>query len=180
MKQAYDPRHLSIETFAKTAAQLEGQMPLADLDRLSEVAQGQGPASVVTYTARGLVRHDAAGGETIWLQVSAHTTFPMTCQRCLTLSDTPVGFERDFRFVATEAQAEAEDDSAEEDVLVLSRDFDLLGLVEDELLMALPLVPMHAQCPQAVRLQAVDADFDDSPPPQAHPFAALAQLKNKT
>jgi len=49
--------------------------------------------------------------------------------------------DRDFRFVPDEATAMAEDDEAEEDLLVLSGEFDLLALVEDELLMDLPLVP---------------------------------------
>ena len=36
--------------------------------------------------------------------------------------------------------------------------FDLLAVLEDELLMALPLVPMHEQCPTAPVLSAgIDA-----------------------
>jgi uncharacterized protein len=84
--------------------------------------------------------------------------------------------ERAFRFVETEAQAELEDDASPEDVLVLSRDFDLATLIEDEVLMDLPVVPRHDTCPVPVKLTAADADFEEvSPKPS--PFAVLAGLK---
>lgn len=42
------------------------------------------------------------------------------------------------------------EDDLEDDVLVSSADFNLLGLIEDEVLMALPLVPRHDSCPAGV------------------------------
>jgi uncharacterized protein len=62
----------------------------------------------------------------------------MECQRCLTPVDVPLDVERSFRFVADEATAEALDDECDEDLLALSREFDLRELIEDELLMACP------------------------------------------
>ena len=62
--------------------------------------------------------------------------------------------DRWFRFVADEATAELEDDDSEEDVLALEPRPDIAQLVEDELLMAMPLVPMHETCPVAVPMQA--------------------------
>jgi uncharacterized protein len=58
--------------------------------------------------------------------------------------------------------------------------FDLHTLVEDELLLALPLVPMHSVCPTPVRLQVGEEALaaDDVPP--AHPFAALAAFKDRS
>ena len=61
--------------------------------------------------------------------------------------DVPLAVDRSFRFVADEATAAAEDDESEEDVLALSRSFDLLELIEDELLMELPVAPRHEVCP---------------------------------
>ena len=68
-------------------------------------------------------------------------------------------------------------DRSEEDVLVLSREFNLLELVEDELLMSVPPVPKHEECPAPVKLQAADADFVDAPVEKPNPFAVLQQLK---
>jgi uncharacterized protein len=49
--------------------------------------------------------------------------------------------------------------------------------VEDELLMAIPLVPMHPSCPEAPRFSLADPDFDAAAQAQTTPFAVLAGLK---
>jgi uncharacterized protein len=89
-----------------------------------------------------------------------------------------VQIDRSFRFVESETVAEQEDDESEEDVLVCSREFDLGALIEDEVLMDLPLVPRHERCPAPVTLAAADADFD-TPAEKTNPFAVLVQLKGK-
>jgi uncharacterized protein len=105
-----------------------------------------------------------------------NTSLPLICQRCLGPVDVPLVIERAFRFVETEAQAEQEDDASPEDLLVLSRDFDLAALMEDEVLMELPVVPRHEVCPVPVKLAVADANFDESAP-KPNPFAVLAGLK---
>ena len=97
-------------------------------------------------------------------------------QRCMQPMEETVTVERTFRFAPDEATAARLDEELEEDVLVCSRHFDLLDLVEDELIMALPLAPRHAACQPATPLGDPSA-ANDSPP---HPFAALQQLKKKT
>ncbi|MDO5653087.1 MAG: YceD family protein, partial [Brachymonas sp.] len=60
--------------------------------------------------------------------------------------------------------------------LVYGKQFDLLALVEDELLMALPLAPRHETCAAPdLPVQASDASGEENATP--HPFAALQQLK---
>ena len=78
---------------------------------------------------------------------------------------------------ATEELAAIEDEESEEDVLVLSRNFNLAELVEDELLMALPVAPKHEVCPKPVKLSVADADFAEEPEEKPNPFAVLQQLK---
>ena len=63
-------------------------------------------------------------------------------------------------------------------MLVQSRDFDLQALVEDEVLMDLPVVPRHDTCPVAIKLAAADADFE-AVSVKPNPFAVLAALKGK-
>ena len=58
-----------------------------------------------------------------------------------------------------------------------SRQFNLAGLIEDELLMALPLVPRHEVCPPGLKMAVADPNFDAQEPEKAHPFAALAKLR---
>ena len=57
--------------------------------------------------------------------------------------------------------------------------FDLLEVLEDELLMALPLVPLHETCPVAPRLSAGEEDLGGMAAEKPNPFAVLAQLKPK-
>jgi uncharacterized protein len=57
--------------------------------------------------------------------------------------------------------------------------FDLLAVLEDELLMALPLVPMHEQCPVAPKLSSGDEGMEGSEAGKPNPFAVLAQLKGQ-
>jgi uncharacterized protein len=110
------------------------------------------------------------------LDLRASVQLPMQCQRCLTPVLETVEAERSFRFVADEATAATLDDEAEEDILVLSRDFDALALVEDELILSLPLVPLHEMCPQAVPMSAVDSEFEEAAE-RPNPFGVLAGLK---
>ena len=60
--------------------------------------------------------------------------------------------DRVFRFARNDEEAaELDEVSEDEDVLALGRPLDLLSLVEDELIMALPIVPRHEACPQPLR-----------------------------
>ena len=179
MKNDYDVRHLNVATFARAGGQLVGEERLAGFDRLMDESKGLGGELPVRFTAHGEIRSDAGGAEAVWMRLSAEADVPMTCQRCLGPVDVPLAFARDYRLVATEAQAEAEDEASEEDVLAISRDFNVLDLIEDELLMELPPVPTHAECPHSVQFQAVDSDYDEQTPEKINPFAMLSQLKNK-
>ncbi|MFG5406757.1 DUF177 domain-containing protein [Piscinibacter sakaiensis] len=102
----------------------------------------------------------------------------LTCQRCLQAVEVDLAVARAFRFVADEDRAAAEDMDADEEVLATTRSLDLPALVEDELLLALPLVPRHdGACPQPLP-QAAAASAQEEAPRQ-RPFEALAALKGR-
>ncbi len=177
MTQEFHARRLDIKAFAQANAVLSGQDMLSKYERLLAETGGLGAERAVRWEAQGEHRVDASGLAQLWLHLSAQVTLPLTCQRCLGPADIELSVARDFRFVASEAQAEAEDEEAEEDVLALTREFNLLELIEDELLMALPVVPRHEVCPTPVKLAAQDADFEAAQAEKPHPFAVLAGLK---
>ncbi len=179
MQHEYPVRNLNVPGFTQQSAHAGGSATLGEFPRLLDEAVPSPAiaAQTVRFSARGRMQLDAAGKPEPWLSVSGEVEIPMVCQRCLSPVDVSVRFARDFRFVASEALAAVEDEESEEDVLVLSRNFDLLELVEDELIMAVPPAPTHVVCPRPVRLQAQDADFEAAPPPKAHPFSVLARLK---
>jgi len=172
------PERLNIVEFAQAGGQLSGTEPLSRFERLAAEAVESIDGRQVEWHAQGEQRHDAGGRDEPWLHLEAGADLPLTCQRCLTPVRTRLSADRWFRFVADEETAAALDEELEEDVLVASRDFDLLGLVEDELLMELPITPRHDVCPQDVPLSAQDPDFDSAEKERANPFSALAKLRS--
>lgn len=177
MSQEFHVNRLDVRAFAQAGASLSGQDLLSKYQRLLAETGGQGGARLVRWEARGELHADASGHGQIWLRLNAQASLPLTCQRCLGPVDITVTVDRSFRFVTSEAQAATEDEEAEEDVLALSRDFNLFELIEDELLMELPVVPRHEACPTEVKLAVQDADFDVAGAAKPNPFAALAGLK---
>jgi uncharacterized protein len=177
MNKEFVAGRLDVKSFAQVADALSGEEALGAHARLAQEAQGRIEGLTVNWTARGEIRPGADGGSEAWLHLQARSRLPLMCQRCMNPVDTEVSTDRWFRFAADEATAAALDDESDEDVLALSSEFDLLTLVEDELLMALPLVPRHETCPVEVKLAAQDADFAEAVALKPSPFAALASLR---
>jgi uncharacterized protein len=169
-----DPRKLDVTAAAADAVVLEGRWPLAGFER---VADGVAQAGDAHWSVRG-ERRATAGRETeLWLHLTAQARVWRDCQRCLEPVAIDLDLARALRFVADEATAEALDAESEDDVLALPRSLDLHALVEDELLLALPLVPMHAQCPQRLPLSAGKLAGEADDPPTTNPFAVLGGLR---
>ena len=180
MDKKIDPQHLDALAFARDAVCLQGESGLTDWPRLAVEHQGDTMAAgAVVWQLEGRTVAQSGGVDQIWLDLRASVQLPMQCQRCLTPVLETVKAERSFRFVADEATATALDDEAEEDILVISRDFDALTLVEDELILSLPLVPLHEVCPEAVPMSAVDPEFELAAE-RPNPFGVLAGLKTSS
>ena len=183
-----DPRRLDVARFAADAGELDGTWPIAELTRLADSecppdAAGDGtpraaaePRRLVRWRAVGSTR--VVGGEAQpWLSLTASATVVLQCQRCLQPMEEAVHVDRHFRFVRDEATAAALDEEMEDEVLELPRSLDLRELVEDEMLLALPLVPRHAACPQPLPRAFGDVEEVEEAEQKANPFAALAALK---
>jgi uncharacterized protein len=168
-----DPRKLDVAAAAADAVMLEGSWPLVGFERVVDGAAHDGD---VQWSARGEQRAVPGGQAEIWLHLTARARVWRDCQRCLQPVAIDLDVTRALRFVADEATAEALDAESEDDVLALPRSLDLHELVEDELLLALPLVPMHAQCPQRLPTSAGFEAGQRDTEPVPHPFAALAGL----
>ena len=179
-KHTWNPDRLDARAFAEAEGVLQLDTPLSRLPRLRNEAAGESAAlGDVRWAARSEMRPGGAGApRSPWMHLTAHATLALTCQRCLGPVDTPLEVDRWFRFVADEATAEAQDDDAEEDLLAMEPRPSLFDVLEDELLMALPLVPLHTTCPVDVVLSAGDpAVADEEAAPRKNPFAALERLK---
>ena len=159
---------------AQTGQTLSGQSQGAALSRWAESSADPVRSGPVDWKAHFKLRTDGAGREVAWMNLHAQAGLQLVCQRCLLPMDWRQQLERQYRFVATESQALELDADTEEDLLALDQPLDLLALVEDELIMDLPMVPMHEECPKPVRLTTQTPDFVEAPPV----FSALAGLKD--
>ena len=177
MSKEFAARRLDVRRFAEEGATLTARESVQRHERLMAETQGRGADSTVGWSATGEVRNPGHVHPEIWLHLRAYAVLPLTCQRCLAPVETAVTVDRAFRFVNDEEMAAAQDEQSEEDVLALSRSFDLVELVEDELLMEMPLAPRHEVCPEPVKLTATDEAFDNASAERENPFALLAKLK---
>jgi uncharacterized protein len=72
----------------------------------------------------------------------------LECQRCMQPFSWPVAVAAGYRVARDERQADSlAGDDAEDDVIVGSADFDLLDLIDEEIVLSLPMVPKHRVCP---------------------------------
>ncbi|TSE18715.1 putative ACR [Tepidimonas alkaliphilus] len=163
---------IDLERLARSGQPLRGVQPIERLQRVwAEAPQldAQGHPGVA-WQVRAQWREasspvaaalrllgGAAATRQLWLHLRVQGAVPLVCQRCLEPFWQPLEVDRWFRFVADEAAAWAEDERCEEDLLVANGPrFDLRSLIEDELLLAAPLAPMHERCPRPLPLSAGD------------------------
>ena len=180
MKERFGgPRSLNVNGLCQEAGQLTGHSPLSDMARLHESLFDAPPAEVaVDWSAQGSMLPGSGGQPGVWLHLRASVPVTLQCQRCLQPVSQALEVDRHFRFVRSEQEAERLDETAEEDVLVLMPRLDLHELLEDELILALPLVPRHDdRCPVPLTLPIDDLLAEAAPPP--NPFAALAALRTR-
>lgn len=168
-----DPRALDLPAWCKAAGTLQGQWPLASMARLSDSFCAASDGSVA-WRARGWLMPVLGGEAELWLELEGDAEVPLECQRCLQPMTEHLAVQRRFRFVRNEDDAARLDEECEDDVLALPARLDLQALLEDELILALPIVPRHGVCPDPLPLPAEEAPQEEAPAPK--PFAALAAL----
>jgi uncharacterized protein len=153
---------------ARTGGQLEGTVEPGQLLRLADTVRAiDGP---LRYAFGGSI--DDLGRPAARLHV--HGRLTLTCDRCNGPLQTDLEAQGRFFFVETEAALNAIPiDESEVDALLGSPGFDLLALIEDEAILALPLSPRHVDC----RAPQLDAPEPETEPERRSPFAVLEQLK---
>jgi uncharacterized protein len=178
--RAFVPEKLDLAAFIHDGASLGGEWPAGALERLSDSAAPEAPARdwpTVRWSLLGETRQAKGGKSQAWLRVTAEAQVALTCQRCLKPVEERLDVERWIRFVDTEAEAAALDADSDDDVLAMPRHLDACELIEDELLLTLPLVPRHEVCPEPL-LHADEGELvDEAEAERPNPFAALAALK---
>ena len=148
--------------FARSAGVLKGRLGMESLPRL---AQSGCSGSVVDFVLTGEINERGKPG----LRLAVDGSVRLQCQRCLGNLDLSLRLEARLELAASEAEILAADDDMER--VVAGREMRVAALVEDEVLLALPMVPKHEQCSAAAGLGA------DTKPSA---FQALATLKKRS
>lgn len=179
--KTWNPLRLNVPDFVREGASLSGEWPAVALARFAEGSTDR-PASgwaPVRWQLRGERRAVRGAEPESWVHLAVDAQAQLTCQRCLQPVAISLQVDRWFLFVGSEHAAAALDADRDEDVLVASRGFDTREWIEDELLLALPIVPMHDTCPRPLP-QASEAPSNEEAPEAPHPFAALGALKARS
>ena len=179
MKTSFDPRRLDVAAFCRAEGQIEGDAPLSAFKRLAEGAEAESGSRAVNWRVQGESPLAPGGARLVRLHVVADADVDLTCQRCLEPMVASLQVDRWFRFVADEATAARLDETSDDDVLVMDRAFDLLSLIEDELLLEWPSVPRHPDCrPPNPNDRPLPSPEIDEKPPVPGSFAKLARLRS--
>lgn len=150
----------------------EGVLALADLPRLGEalrelgVEDGRALADIsVRYQVQGLPARYFGEMQLPMLSLAVQTSLPLICQRCF--SPMPQMLDTTFEYALCDEPPEALLEDEEVDWLEPDES-SLESLVEDELLMALPISVIHAEMCGSLQQTAGE---------KPNPFAALKNLK---
>ncbi|MDF7666601.1 23S rRNA accumulation protein YceD [Orbaceae bacterium ESL0727] len=113
------------------------------------------------------------------ISVDAEVTLEQICQRCFKPFITHIKVKNKFSPVKNDAQAEALPDYYEPVFINELGEVDILALVEDEIILSLPIAPVHDS--KHCEVSEADLVFGEIPVEneKPNPFAILASLKNK-
>ena len=163
------PRHIDLERIGREPRAYAGKLPsqsMAKLMGLVDDAAGI-EASIQVAWAQDQT-HAAIRGE-----CGAYVT--LICERCLEPMDTRLAGE--FEVLAVDRAQQADDLPVDQAVVEAPRgQLDVVSLIEDELILGLPVVPRH----EDTACDGGQRHFgpEDEPLPQAEsPFAALGALR---
>ena len=123
--------------FARAALEQRGVLGLEQLSRLAKMhCSTQG----LEYHLRG---GKTSGGRPC-LRVSVRGSVELLCQRCLDPFPVPIAIDAELQLSDSVREISEADD--EIDRVLASRHMDVGQLVEDEIILALPMVPRHETC----------------------------------
>lgn len=151
--------------FAKNGKKISGEEPFAGLPRLREELES--PDGVLRYSVQGGVNKQGVP----FLDVNMSGDCILRCQRCLGALGHPVRIATRL-LLREQSELDALEDSEEEhDSILAEPRLDVLDMLEEEILLSLPISPRH----ESGECQAKDGDGAGKG--KENPFAALANLK---
>ncbi len=173
MSETVIPSQIEPDKWADRAAIVEAELPLKQFSRLLDGAHGD--AGVVTVNLR--FSRDARRFPRMQGKVS--TQVALTCQRCLDPVEVPVTADVDVYLLAREQDCDRLNEDEDFVVYGEGRCF-VHEVLEDELILSLPLVPRHDVCaPHIMQALAEQPATEVVKEKRENPFDVLADLKKQ-
>ncbi len=151
--------------FSRHGKRISAQVPFAELPRLQELLDN--PQGILDYILQGGMDHL---GRPI-LDVSLHGSCQLRCQRCLGALDYAIQQETRLLLCDQAGLDELDDDEEDFDGILAEEHMDVVALLEDEILLGLPIAPRH----EPGACQAAEGKYSQE---GRNPFAALEKLKH--
>lgn len=126
--------------FSEFGEVLRGVWPIADFTRLPDVLHDT--AGELEYAVSG--RHDAKGRPA--LRIELRGILRLTCQRCLEPLEFPLAVDALLTLARRQSEIDADPLDSDFERVVGSKDMAVRGLLEDELLLGVPVAPRHPRC----------------------------------
>lgn len=152
---------------------IEGRVPLASLPRLHSLLVEGEDGGEVTFS----IDFDRDSLGVAYAALKATADLPLLCQRSLETFRLRVEIDQRLGLIRDESEEAALPPGYEPLLVDESGELRTLDLVEDELILAVPVVPVDPAT-EAVDREWADADAAAEPVAERpNPFAALAALK---
>ena len=151
--------------FAREGRSLRGEVAVADLPRLEDVVLER--SGVVSFALNGSTNAQGKGV----LDIEIEVKLALECQRCLARLDYEL--RRKSRLLLTESGQtlpDVGDEDPNAESIPAEEVSDVADIVEQEVLLGLPIAPMHAP-------GACETRVEPSRDATQSPFAALSKLK---
>ena len=149
--------------FAKRGGELSGEVPVAELGRMADLlADSEGK---ISYVLRGFAGKDGNPQ----LELGLDGVCSLRCQRCLNALSYPVKLVSKLRLVSEGQQDSSDIEDDETDSIPAEKRLDVLALLEEELLLSLPIAPKHDTGECQIAVEGLERS--------SNPFAVLAGLK---
>ncbi len=153
---------------ARQARHMQGSIAVAKFERLVDALQRDKGDAFVDIQFR------LGDGGRIEFDLAVKAELIAQCQRCLGDVAYSVSSQRQMAVLADESEIDRLPADLEP-VIVEEKLLNLIPVIEDELILSLPIVMKHDVCQPAVEL----APKDDLDKERENPFAVLQQLKAK-
>ena len=162
------PSRFDAFALASDGDEIAGTVDARRLPRVADqLASGSAPVPLAWRIRGG---KDAMARPMLTLSIEGEV--PLVCQRCLEPFAAPIAQQTPLLLAHDESEL-AQLDAEESEVVLANNTVDPLRLVEDELLLSLPLSPRHREGGCGAASRATPAGVKDSP------FARLAGLKTR-